>query len=190
MNTYLGDSVYATDEANPGHITLTTGSHKIEDADQIIHLEPEVLEALIDFDSKQRLAERDRRASLIITRIPEDLRYRAEIYSSTQIDINSLEHDEALLVMKALNAGRWERKESGIGGKLDYIATIDGWTVRLWAAGPPDSCRVVEEEYEIPAVPASTGKRKRVICAKGAEPANPEPADPTTAIPDSYPGEN
>lgn len=123
MNTYLGDSVYATDELNPGHITLTTGSHKLEDADQIIHLKPEVL--------------------------------------------------EALLVMKALNAGRWERKESGIGGKLDYIATIDGWTV-----------------YEIPAVPASTGKRKRVICAKGAEPANPEPADPTTAIPDSYPGEN
>jgi len=187
MNTYLGDSVYATDEANPGHITLTTGSHKLEYADQIIHLNPEVLEALIAFDSEQRRVERERRASLIITRIPEDLRYKAEIYSSTQIDINSLEHDEALLVMKALNAGRWERKESGIGGKLDYIATIDGWTVRLWAAGPPDSCRVVEEEYEIPAVPASIGKRKRVICAKGAEPANPEP---TTAWPDSYPGEN
>jgi hypothetical protein len=187
MNTYLGDGVYATDEANPGHITLSTGTHIVDASANVIHLDPNVLEALIDFDSKQRLAERDRRAALIINRIPEDLRYKAEIYSSTQIDINSLEHDEALSVMKALNAGRWERKESGIGGKLDYIAQIDGWTVRLWAAGPPDSCRVVEEEYEIPAVPASTGKRKRVICAKGVSetPPIPEP-DPSTAWPDSY----
>ena len=168
MNQYLGDAVYATDEAHPGHITLTTGSHLLSEATNIIHLEPEVVKALFDYIEKQQKAERQRRADSIISKLPEDLQWRAEVYSDLQIDINSLEHEDALRAMKALTAGRWERKESGIGGKLDYITTIDGWTVRLWAAGPPDSCRVVEEEYEIPAVPAKIGTRKRVICAKPA----------------------
>jgi len=175
MKQYLGDAVYVSDELNPGHITLTTGSHRAEEAINIIHLEPKVFNSLVEFLEKQQENERLQRANLIITKIPEDLQYKAEIFSNSQIDVNHLEHEEALQVMKALNAGRWERKESGVGGKLDYIATIDGWTVRLWAAGPPDTCRVVEEEYEIPAIPASTGIRKRVICAKpSTEPESTE----------------
>lgn len=176
MKTYLGDSVYASDETNPGYITLTTENDS-SGPSNIIHLEPEVLSALETFIAASKEATTRARAEALISRIPEDLQWKAEIYSNTQIDINNLEHDEALLVMRALNAGRWERKESGVGGKLDYVAKIDGWTVRLWAAGPPDSCRVVEEEYEIPAVPASIGKRTRVICNKAE---TPEP--PTTKL--------
>ena len=170
MQSYLGDAVYASDELNPGHITLTTGSHIPENADNIIHLEPNVLSALSGFLAEVKQADRQKRANLIVSKIPVDLKPAAEIYSDTQIDINNLSHVDALRVMKALNAGRWERSESGYEGCLDYTAKLDGWTVRLWAAGPPASCRVVEEEYEIPAVPASVGKRKRVICNKAAEP--------------------
>lgn len=166
MKSYLGDAVYASDELNPGHITLTTGSHEPHDAIDIIHLEPQVLNELVKFIEVSKRAALEVAANALISRLSEDLQCKAEIYSSTQIDINDLEHDEALRVMRALSAGRWERKESGVEGKLDYTTEIDGWTVRLWAAGPPDSCRVVEEEYEIPAVPASIGKRKRVICNK------------------------
>lgn len=175
MKRYLGDAVYASDELNPGHITLTTGSQLPENADNIIHLEPSVLRALEDFSAAREKHDREVRAAVIITRIPEDLQDSAEIIYSDQIDVNNLEHADALRVMRALNAGRWERKESGVEGKLDYIAVIDGWKVRLWAAGPPDSCRVVEEEYEIPAVPARTGTRKRVICAKPAQGQTDEP---------------
>ncbi len=168
MQSYLGDAVYASDELNPGHITLTTGSHVPENADNIIHLEPRVLGALSNFLAEVKQADKLKRANLIVSKIPDDLKHAVEIYSDTQIDINNLSHADALRVMKALNAGRWERSESGYEGYLDYTAKLDGWTVRLWAAGPPDSCRVVEEEYEIPAVPASVGKRKRVICNKGS----------------------
>lgn len=177
MKSYLGDAVYASDKINPGHITLTTGSPEPYDAADIIHLEPQVLDELIKFAEASKRFALETEANALISLLPEDLQWKAEIYSNTQIDINNLEHDEALLVMRALNAGRWERKESGVGGKLDYVAKIDGWTVRLWAAGPPDSCRVVEEEYEIPAVPASIGKRTRVICNKAE---TPEP--PTTKL--------
>lgn len=177
MKSYLGDAVYASDEINPGHITLTIGSYESYDAVDIIHLEPQVLDELIKFVAASKRFALETEANALISLLPEDLQWKAEIYSNTQIDVNNLEHDEALLVMRALNAGRWERKESGIGGKLDYVAKIDGWTVRLWAAGPPDSCRVVEEEYEIPAVPASIGKRTRVICNKAE---TPEP--PTTKL--------
>jgi len=49
MKQYLGDAVYVSDELNPGHITLTTGSHRAEKTINIIHLEPEVFNSLVEF---------------------------------------------------------------------------------------------------------------------------------------------
>jgi hypothetical protein len=170
MKSYLGDAVYATDEFNPGHITLTTGHHDPVESHDCIHLDKTVITALLSFLSEVKEADKQRSANTIISQLPDDLKRTAEIYTDTQIDFNNLSHADALRVMKALNAGRWERSESGYEGHLDYTAKLNGWVVRLWAAGPPDSCRVVEEEYEIPAVPARVGKRKRVICNKTAEP--------------------
>jgi hypothetical protein len=45
---YLGDGLYA--DFNDGHqIVLTTGSHKLEEAVNIIYLEPEVYQALVEW---------------------------------------------------------------------------------------------------------------------------------------------
>lgn len=43
---YLGDSVYASYNPDTEEITLTTGSHIIEQADSVIFLETEVIQAL------------------------------------------------------------------------------------------------------------------------------------------------
>ena len=47
---YLGDGVYASYDSYA--ITLTTGSHLEEEADTVIWLEPEVVEALLRFIRK------------------------------------------------------------------------------------------------------------------------------------------
>jgi hypothetical protein len=46
--TYLGDGVYAQFDQF-GMLILTTGSHELRMADNTIMLEPEVLEALLNF---------------------------------------------------------------------------------------------------------------------------------------------
>lgn len=177
MQTYLGDGVYASDELNPGHITLTTGNHQPELADNIIHLDSDVRRALSKLFLTLNEAEVKAHHAEIINLIPEDLRYKASSYQESQIDIDNLDHDDTMRVMRALNAGRWDRKESGVEGKLDYVATVNGLTVRLWAAAPPDSCRVVEEEYEIPATRAV---RKRIICREDERTDAVAPAPPSS----------
>lgn len=44
---YIGDGVYAT--FNGYGITLTTGSHVVEEADLVIHLESETISDLVEF---------------------------------------------------------------------------------------------------------------------------------------------
>ncbi len=46
-STYLGDSVYATDEGM--HIRLTTDSHIEADAGNVIYIDSEVLTKLVKF---------------------------------------------------------------------------------------------------------------------------------------------
>jgi hypothetical protein len=53
---YLGDGVYAQlDDPGIGGIILTTGSHDLRAADNTIHLEPEVLESLIEYLKAQSI---------------------------------------------------------------------------------------------------------------------------------------
>ena len=48
---YLGDTVYATFEYGSG-ATLTTGTHKQDQADNVIYLEPESVQALVNWLGK------------------------------------------------------------------------------------------------------------------------------------------
>lgn len=50
--SYLGDGVYA--QIDPRGLVLTTESHELGDANNIIVLEPEVLAALEKYVAKQR----------------------------------------------------------------------------------------------------------------------------------------
>jgi len=47
---YLGDGVYVqVDAEDPSRIILTTGSHVLTDADNVIYFEPEVMKGLQQF---------------------------------------------------------------------------------------------------------------------------------------------
>ena len=47
---YLGDGVYAqVDNEDPTRIILTTGSHVLTDADNVIYLEPEVMKGVAKY---------------------------------------------------------------------------------------------------------------------------------------------
>ena len=94
----------------------------------------------------------------------ESLPFGAQLWDG-RCDFNSLTHDEILLVMKAFPAGDWEKSPCGGAGiTIDYNTVFDGMRVRCWNGQPPPSCRIVEEEVEIPAQPARKEIVRKMVC--------------------------
>ena len=113
-------------------------------------------------ESHAREIELLRRMASIIDQLPDSIADKASLYGE-QLDIDHLSRNEAVEAMRILHAGKWDKTiNSGLPDMIDYEATIDGVTVRLWAAGPPDSCRVIETEEIIPAM---TVKVRRLVCS-------------------------
>ena len=48
---YLGDGVYAAVESH-GSVRLTTGSHKLAESDNVLYLDPNVMDALAEYLEK------------------------------------------------------------------------------------------------------------------------------------------
>jgi hypothetical protein len=91
---------------------------------------------------------------------------------SLSIDIDRPTREQALSVIKTL-AGDWEKELCPHSGTtepaINYTARIDGMTVRLWAAPPPPSCKILEEWVDVPAVAATREKRMRLDCKPGLD---------------------
>ena len=87
------------------------------------------------------------------------------------IDIDFPSRADVVNILKVLHVGKWEKsKVSNESEKLNYISPpiIGDVAVRLWAAQPPGSCRIVEETVEVPetVVPAHTKIVKRLVCSE------------------------
>jgi len=109
----------------------------------------------------------------ILARVPERLIDKCYFYGSDQLDFDNLSRDDAVAVMVAMKAGTWTKAANPTHPtQIDYEATIDGFKIRLWAAGPPDTCRIVDYEQIIP---ARVIKGRRLVCK---EDATPKPATP------------
>jgi hypothetical protein len=79
------------------------------------------------------------------------------------LDLDHLTRDEVVLAMREMGGGKWEKKQNGCNPlALDYETRIYGVRVRMWAASPPGTCRIIEETVEIP---ASKQTVRRLICA-------------------------
>ena len=64
----------------------------------------------------------------------------------------NLTRDDTLELIRMVGAGQWLKAvNANHADKLDYITTIDGVHFQIYAAPPPTSCRIVEEEIEVPA---------------------------------------
>jgi hypothetical protein len=87
---YLGDSVYA--EALGNHLVLTTENGKVNDPFNCIHLEPEVIAALLNFLEQEQAA----------GTIPVTLYYHQHLYNES-LEVKSYEYtyeDTVVLVGK------------------------------------------------------------------------------------------
>jgi hypothetical protein len=102
------------------------------------------------------------RMAAVIDDLPYCIARKVSIYND-YLDFNGLTREESVTVMLALNAGKWTKSANVCSpDTIDYNAEIDGMKVRLWAAAPPDSCRVIEVEEE---VPATKIVRRKLICS-------------------------
>jgi hypothetical protein len=102
------------------------------------------------------------RMSIIIDSLPDDIADKASIYCGI-LDFDRLTREQSLRVISTLAAGRWKKSvNDSLPETIDYETQIDGLRVRLWSAGPPDSCRVIEVE-EI--VPETKIIRRKLVCS-------------------------
>jgi len=107
----------------------------------------------------------------IIDLVPDEIADRCSVYCDT-LDFNSLSREQTRTMLSCLHAGKWEKSvNASMPDLIDYTGEVDGVKVRLWAAAPPESCRVVEFEEVIP---ATIIKRRKLIC----EPAQPQKETP------------
>lgn len=181
---YLGDGVYA--DFDGYHIQLTT-ENGVDTTNQIA-LEPDVMTALERYAKSLRAVPEKpaadtshpylsalkslsdkygKRASVLApfaaslqeARVPEPNQY------SEGLHFYGLNHDQVIAGIRILG-GKW-RKELN-GEKIDYHREemMDGLHVCFYQGSPPPSCKIVEEEIEVPekVIPAHVTKVKRMIC--------------------------
>ncbi len=100
--------------------------------------------------------------SEIMMRLPRSLMNRLTVFDAG-IDFDHLSREDATQVMRHIGGGKWRKNvNTSYAECLDYITEINGIRVRLWAASPPETCRVVEIEEEIPAQKII---RRKLVCS-------------------------
>lgn len=97
----------------------------------------------------------------IMRKLPVELIPKCREYNG-QLDMDYLTREESKLALSLLGAGKWKKEiNNGTTDTIDYTGKVNGIDVRLWAAGAPESCRVVEEEEVIP---EKRIIRRRLVC--------------------------
>jgi hypothetical protein len=115
----------------------------------------------IERDNIVKRAQTIEKAAEILRRLPVELIKRATFYGGG-IDFDYLNREQSKAALSSLGGGEWKKQlNQSAEGTIDYTAEIDGVPVRLWAAGPPETCRVVEVEEVIP---EQRVMRKKLIC--------------------------
>lgn len=98
----------------------------------------------------------------ILHKVPKEVLHKVSVILDS-LDFDHLTREEAVAVMSSVQAGEWRKAQNDhFEASIDYTAVIEGVTVRLWAAAPPGTCRVVETTEEIP---ARTITHRKLICA-------------------------
>jgi hypothetical protein len=85
-----------------------------------------------------------------------------QCFAADHLDFNN-PNREATLAALQLFGGNWN-KELCHDATINYVQKIDGFTLRLYGAAPPPSCRLEEFEEIIPAQPERREKRLKLVC--------------------------
>ncbi len=103
-------------------------------------------------------------AILLAGRLPAEIIAKSSAYNGG-LDIDHLTREEVIIAMRTLSGGKWTKTVNQHEAKaLDYTTVMNGITIRLWAAAPPETCRVVEVEEIIPAQPERRTIVRKLIC--------------------------
>ena len=95
--------------------------------------------------------------------------------SFTTIDIDRPNRKDVEAILRNINGGKWDKSKAMTEDNLHYTTReeiVPGFKLRLWCAEPPGSCKLVEEEIEVPeqpAIPAHKEIRKRLVCTPTEE---------------------
>src|SRR5271155_2453286 len=88
--------------------------------------------------------------------------------SANMIDIDRPSRRDVEKCLYLLKGKKWYKTPAGYGDATMNYVTADeiapAYHLRMGAAEPPGTCRVVEEEVEVPAMPAHKEIRKRLVC--------------------------
>ena len=89
------------------------------------------------------------------------------------ITLNHPEREEMLAFIKCFG-GDWEKTVAEYDNtKINYEQKIDDRTsLKVCYCAPPPSCKIVEEEVEVPAQEARKEMRKRIVCKEEQEGVN------------------
>lgn len=97
------------------------------------------------------------RAGVIIRKLPVGAIDGAQLHcdpwtEKPELMLYNLTREETVEVMLALGAGKWRKAICpGNSTRIDYTAEVDGITVQIYGAPPPQTCQIVEEEIDVPA---------------------------------------
>lgn len=78
-----------------------------------------------------------------------------------QLDFDSLNREELLLVLKAF-PGKWRKTPNG--DKVDYAITMEEVDIRCYQADAPPSCKLVKKYRTVPAVEEHTEEYYELQC--------------------------
>jgi hypothetical protein len=90
-------------------------------------------------------------------------------YKRFSLDFDRPSREATVLLIKKLVAGKWDKELCG-DTAINYTNdTAYDFTLRIFQATPPDTCRIVTEEVEVPeaVVPAYKTTRTRMVCIEG-----------------------
>ena len=89
-------------------------------------------------------------------------------YKRFSLDFDRPSRKATVLLISKLAAGKWD-KELCNNTAINYTNnTAYEFTLRIFQATPPDTCRIVTEEVEVPEaiVPAHKTTKTRIVCTE------------------------
>lgn len=93
------------------------------------------------------------RAASILERLPSDVIECATVFAATgELIFFNLNREQVKATISAMKAGEWIKDvNTADPTRLDYDAVVDGVKVQIFGAPPPERCRIVEREEDVPA---------------------------------------
>lgn len=88
-------------------------------------------------------------------------------YYGGYIDFNTPSRNDVRAILSRIKGGKWSKCKNSNESSLNYISEreiVPGVKFRIWGAEPPPSCKLVEEDVLVEAVPAHIEKRFRMVC--------------------------